>query len=138
MHLTTSIASNPLYQCLSEDGIGHVVFSSPRQTHYSPATKNEPVLIDPDLPAFSKEKQLIASSERNSRAPHAVSPRVIAVATKSSPPLCHKPLAAPPRLVNSKAVALRVPIRPPQTNMLKYRGLMALRKAAQRIEEELL
>jgi hypothetical protein len=136
MQLTTSIESNPFYQCLDEDGIGHVILSSPRQTHYSPPAKNVPVLIDPDLPTFDKERRPFSSSERDLRIPNAVSPHVIAVATKSSPPLCHKPLAAPPRLVDSKAVPLRVPIRPPRTSMSKFRGLVALRRAAQCIEEE--
>ncbi|GAX17636.1 hypothetical protein FisN_18Lu302 [Fistulifera solaris] len=137
MHLAASIESDSLYCCLNEDRIGHVVLSSPRQTHYSPPAKNMPVVIDPDLSFVRNEKQPSPSSERDLRAPRAVSLHVVAVATKTSPPLCHKPLAAPPRLVNSKAVALRVPIRPPQTSMSKYRGLVALRKAAQRIEEEL-
>ena len=145
MHQASSIESTSLYSLMRDEGVSHIVLSSPQQSPClgtSRHTKGAPALIDPDLPVLNKERErLIAlqaaiNRKRKGSSTHTVvSPQITAVSKKSDAPGPLKPLSAPPRLVHSKAVPAFVPIRQPATKMTSFRGLVALRRAAQCIEQ---
>lgn len=148
MQPVTTIEINNLQTMLdsrSGDTTNHFVQSSPRRSPCliisTPFTDNLPAVIAPDHPShqtvsdfYLRRQAALDNGHKERRMHRAVSPYVTAVSTKTIPQVCLKALAPPPRLVRASDVPAFVRIRPPQTKVTSFRGLAALRKAAECIE----